>query len=116
MKHGLPSPWTGKWLPTDIVIELIDPNWLLEINEPMNQGRHGQWVSCSMDSLGPWFPWKLVSLVSTKPAKMVNGCHGNNLSSPRGTWGTRWLDFEVPGDQGILMARKQLNEEPWQDR
>jgi hypothetical protein len=78
----------GKRLPTDIVIELIDPNWRLEINEPMNLGRHGRWVSCFLDSLEPWLPWKLVSLVSRKPVRMENGCHRNKLSSPRGKWGT----------------------------
>jgi hypothetical protein len=87
MKHDY-QVLEGKWLPTDIVIELIDPNWLLEINESMNLGRHGHWVSCSMDSLEPWLPWGLVRLVSLKPAKMKKGCHGNNLSSPRGKWGT----------------------------
>ena len=60
----------------------------------MNQGRYGQWVSCFLDLLKPWFPLKLVSEVSIDKGKW-------NL----GNWEARCQVSEEHGEHDALISR-----------
>ena len=96
------------------MVPMIDqqPSWSMEPSQPENPSV----------SMFPWVHWdpdfhcrqRTRMQYVQEPRGRANA--GNDLSSPPGTWGTCRLGFEAYRDQGMLMAREQLNEEPWQDR
>jgi hypothetical protein len=75
----------GQWLPTDIVIELSDRNWLLEINEPINL------VDMVNGSHAPSIRWNL-------------GCHGISFA---------WFQIgEQKWRKGVMGTTYQVHGEP----